>query len=312
MPSKLTMLSMRAKADQGVSMHDIIVIGAGPAGLSAAITARARDKKVLIISNKPQESPLAKAKLIDNYPGFLRVSGLHLLTQMVTHAHDLGVEFVYERAISVLSIGKQFAVSTGGASYDAGAVILATGTQSGKPFRGESEFLGRGVSYCATCDGMLYRTQTVCVVGNSAEAIDEANFLARIGAKVVFLTKEKPQGLAENIMLVRGTVVEIKGDAQGVTELTFRAVQTREVKTISCAGVFILRPSIAPDALIVGLELAEEHIVVNHDMGTNKAGVFAAGDCAGRPLQVAKAVGEGQSACFGAVRYLDQACNSLR
>jgi thioredoxin reductase (NADPH) len=287
-------------------MHDIIVIGAGPAGLSAAITARARDKKVLIISNKPQESPLAKAKYVDNYPGIPQSSGLQILGRMIAHARDLQVDFVYERVISILPMGGHFAVATGGANYDARAIILATGAHLGKPFKGEEEFLGRGVSYCATCDGMLYRDQTVCVVGLNAEAIDEANFLARIGAKVIFLTKKTPFGLDDGIVVEEGAVVEIKGDMMGVCELVYRASQNRGIKSIPCAGVFVLRPFIMPDALMSGLELADGSVAVDPTMSTNKPGVFAAGDCVGRPLQVAIAVGEGQRACFSAVQYLDQ------
>ncbi|MDR1185273.1 MAG: NAD(P)/FAD-dependent oxidoreductase [Coriobacteriales bacterium] len=287
-------------------MHDIAIIGAGPAGLSAAITARARDKKVLVISNKPQESRLAKSKLIENYPGLPRVSGLHLLEQMISQARDLGVEFLYERAISVLPMGERFAIATGSTNTDVRSVILATGAHIAKPFAGEAEFLGRGVSYCATCDGMLYRTATVCVVGLSAEAVEEANFLAGIGAKVIFLAKKIPHGLNENIMVEEGTVAEIKGDTMSVTALDFKASGTDKIESILCSGVFILRPSIAPDALITGLDLADGHIMVDGAMSTSITGIFAAGDCVGKPLQIAKAVGEGQCACFSATEYLDR------
>jgi thioredoxin reductase (NADPH) len=287
-------------------MYDIIIIGGGPAGLSAAITARARDKKVLIISNKPQESPLAKAKLIDNYPGLVQVSGRYLLEQMLVHARGLGAELVYERAISVLPVGGQFSVATGRAGFDARAVILAVGTQPGKPFRGEDEFLGRGVSYCATCDGMLYRGKTACVVGDNADAVEEANFLVRIGARVIFIAKKTPGGLDEGITALEGTVAEIKGDEHGVTELVLNAAKDGGAESIPCNGVFILRPSLAPTALIAGLGLDGGYIAVDQAMRTNIPGVFAAGDCVGQPLQVAKAAGEGQRACLSAVKYLDQ------
>jgi thioredoxin reductase (NADPH) len=287
-------------------MHDIAIIGAGPAGLSAAITARARDKGVLVISNKPQDSLLARSKLIENYPGLPQVSGLHLLEQMVSQAHDLGVEFLYERVISVLPMGEHFTIATGSANTDARSVIVTTGAQMAKPFVGETEFLGRGVSYCATCDGMLYRAATVCVVGLGAEAVEEANFLASLGAKVIFLAKKAPRGLNESIMVEEGTVAEIKGDLMGVTAVDFRVSGVDRIESIPCNGVFILRPSIAPDALIVGLDLADGHIRTDGAMSTSVAGVFAAGDCAGRPFQIAKAVGEGQRACFSATEYLDR------
>jgi thioredoxin reductase (NADPH) len=287
-------------------MHDIAIIGAGPAGLSAAITARARDKGVLVISNKPQNSLLAKSKLIENYPGLPRASGLLLLERMISQAHDLGVEFLYERVISVLPMGERFVIATGGANIDARSVILATGAQIAKSFVGETEFLGRGVSYCATCDGMLYRTATVCVVGLGAEAIEEANFLAGIGAKVIFLAKKAPCGLNEDIRVEEGTVTEIKGDAMGVTALDFKTSDANKNESILCNGVFILRPSIAPDALVAGLDLADGYIAADKTMSASIAGVFAAGDCVGKPLQIAKAVGEGQRACFSAMEYLDR------
>jgi thioredoxin reductase (NADPH) len=287
-------------------MRDIAIIGAGPAGLSAAITARARDKKVLVVSNKPQNSPLAKSKLIENYPGLPQVSGLRLLEQMVSQARELGVEFLYERALSVLPMGERFTIATANTNIDTRSVILAVGAQIAKPFAGEAEFLGRGVSYCATCDGMFYRAATVCVVGLSVEAVEEANFLARIGAKVIFLAKKTPHGLDGGIMVEKGAVVEIKGDMMGVTGLSFKSSDTDKVETVACGGVFILRPSIAPDALIGGLGLADGHIMVDATMATNVTGVFAAGDCIGKPLQIAKAVGEGQRACFSATEYLDQ------
>jgi thioredoxin reductase (NADPH) len=286
--------------------YDIIIVGAGPAGLSAAITARARDKTVLVISNKPQDNPLAKSKLINNYPGLPCVSGLQLLERMVAHARELGVRFLYERAISVLSIDGYFAVATGSASVDGRAVILALGAQLAKPFVGEEKYLGRGVSYCATCDGLLYRTQTVCVVGLSPDAVEEANFLVGIGAEVVFLAKKAPQGLAEGIMVEEGAVVEIQGDETSATGLVFKERRTGMVRHIPCTGIFVLRPSIAPVALMAGLGIAKNSIVTDGTMGTSQAVVFAAGDCVGQPFQVAKAAGEGQRACFSAVRYLDQ------
>jgi thioredoxin reductase (NADPH) len=287
-------------------MYDLAIIGGGPAGLSAAITARARDKQTLVISNKPQNSPLAASKLVENYPGLPRISGLRLLEQMVSQARDLDVEFLYERVISILPTEGRFTIATGNTSINASAIILATGAQMAKPFAGETDFLGRGVSYCATCDGMLYRTATVCVVGLNAEAVEEANFLAKIGAKVVFLAKRVPHGLDANIMVEQGTVVGIKGDSLGVSGVEFKNGDTDKHETIPCNGVFILRPSLAPDALVVGLELAEGFIVVDKSMATSEKGVFAAGDCIGKPLQIAKAVGEGQQACLSAVEYLDR------
>jgi thioredoxin reductase (NADPH) len=287
-------------------MYDIAIIGAGPAGLSAAITARARDKQVLVISNKPQENPLAKSQLVDNYPGLPGVGGLQLLEQMLAHADKLGTHFTYARVISVLPMGTHFSITTSDEIAEARAVILAVGAQRSKPIAGEQEFLGRGVSYCATCDGMLYRTSTVAVVGLNSDAVEEANFLAEIGAKVIFLAPTAPQGLREEIFVQEGHPLEIKGDLMGVTELVFREKGTDAEITLPVNGIFILRDSIAPSTLIAGLKLAEgaSAIAVDAQMRTSVPGVFAAGDCTGAPLQVAKAAGQGQVAVFSTVEWL--------
>ena len=299
-------------------MYDIAIIGAGPAGLSAAITARARGKHVLVISNKPEESPLAKSTWVDNYPGLAAVSGAELLDKMVSHAESVGTEFNYARVITILPMGEHFSVTTSGDFIEAGSVILAPGAATGgKQYPGESDYLGRGVSYCATCDGMLYRNAEVCVVGLMPEAVEEANFLSGIGVTVHYIAREIPEGLAPEIATVKGSVTAIEGDSLGVTAVVVKTggiisvsandgVPAGTTETIACSGVFILRPSIAPDALISGLELDNGYVAVDSGMRTSIPGVFAAGDCIGKPLQIAKAVGEGQIACFSAVEYLDK------
>ncbi|MDR3316345.1 MAG: NAD(P)/FAD-dependent oxidoreductase [Coriobacteriales bacterium] len=286
-------------------MYDIAIIGAGPAGLSAAITARARNKSVLVVSNKPQESPLAKAQLVDNYPGIPHVSGLALLERMLEQAHALGAEFEYARVITVLPLDTHFSITTSTEIYDAKAIILAVGVAKSKAYEGEEAFLGRGVSYCATCDGMLYRSATVCVIGEMPEAVEEANFLSELGAKVTYLAKKAPQGLKEGIFVQEGRARAIKGDLMGVTAVQLEAQSAEGESEIPCNGVFVLRPSIAPTALLAGIVLDEGALLVDKNMRTSLPGVFAAGDCVGRPLQVVKAAGEGQRASLSAVEYLD-------
>ncbi|MDR1713260.1 MAG: NAD(P)/FAD-dependent oxidoreductase [Coriobacteriales bacterium] len=295
-------------------MHDIAIIGAGPAGLSAAITARARNKDVLVLSNKPQDSPLAKSHLIDNYPGLPKVSGLALLEQMLAQARSLGAHFEFTRVLSVLPMGEHFTLTTSDANFEARSVILALGTPQARAYPGEQEFLGRGVSYCATCDGMLYRNAHVVVVGENPEAAEEANFLAELGAKVFYLAPKLPPGLEQGIFQQAGRLLAIEGDMMGVTGVRFaeqcedagsaEADSDRAEGTLSCQGVFILRSQIAPSALIAGLELAGNFIAADANGCTNIPGVFAAGDCVGKPLQVAKAVGQGQLAAFAAVEHL--------
>lgn len=311
------------------TLYDIVIIGGGPAGLSAAITARARNKEVLIISNPARENPLATSQHVDNYPGMPEATGLHILETMVEQARKLGTQYLLARAISIMplqttaedgSTQTTFSVTTSSDFVEARVVIIACGaSRSSKPLPGETEYLGRGVSYCATCDGMLYRNATVLVAGLSPEAADEANFLAEIGATVHYVATEKPHGLDKRIYPHAGKLLSIEGDALGVTHVTIkellesttqkdkvpgeRHASTHENK-VEVKGVFILRPSIAPTSLLPGLELDNKYIKVDAGMRTSIDGVFAAGDCVGSPLQVAKAVGEGQVAVLSAVEYL--------
>ena len=156
---------------------DILVIGGGPAGLSAAVNARARGRSVLVVSNPLEENPLWPAERVDNYPGLPAVSGAELLTQLRRHAERSGAEFLTGRVLSSVRMPDAWYVSVGPDMYNAKAVVLAAGVARGKKFPGEAEFLGRGVSYCATCDGMLYRGKAVAVLGYSDSARQEAEFL---------------------------------------------------------------------------------------------------------------------------------------
>ena len=263
--------------------YDILVIGGGPAGLSAAVNARARGRSVLVVSNPLKENPLWPAERVDNYPGLPGVSGAELLKDLRRHAEQAGAEFVTGRALSSVRMPEVWYVSVGPDMYNAKAVVLAAGVARGKKFPGEAEFLGRGVSYCATCDGMLYRDKDVAVLGYSDSARQEAEFLERIGCRVTYFNRPKN--------------CEIRGDdkARSVTCDGRRA-------EVDC--VFILRPTLAPTDLFPGLETEKGYVAVDRRMATNLPGIFAAGDCTGGPLQVAKAVGEGLIAGQSAAAYV--------
>ena len=155
------------------------------------------------------------------------------------------------------------------------------------------------MSYCATCDGMLYRNKPVVVVGRSPDAPHEANYLKSLGCQVTYVAAREPQGLDQEIPFVRAGRLAVKGE-QAVTALE------ADGASIPCAGIFILRQAVAPTDLLPALETEEGYIRVDRRMATNVEGVFAAGDCTGGPLQVAKAVGEGHVAALSACEYLDQ------
>lgn len=278
--------------------YDLIVLGCGPAGLAAAIGARGRNKSVLVIGNPWQSSPLAKAERVDNYLGLPGRTGAELLQTYYDHAVSMGVEFVEGRAISLMA-WNGFMITVGSQYYEGKALVLSPGVVRQAKYPGEETFLGRGVSYCATCDGMLYRNKHVVVVGRSKDAPAEANYLHSIGCQVTYVSLKEPEGLDSAIPTVQASRLMIKG------EQTVAALEA-DGKEIPCAGVFVLRDAVAPTDLLPTLETENGYIRVDRRMATNVEGVFAAGDCTGLPLQVAKAVGEGHIAALSACEYLDE------
>lgn len=260
--------------------YDLLVIGAGPAGLTAAIHARARNQSVLVVSNQPTASPLCKAPQMDNYPGLPHITGLELVERLVNQAVELGAELRIGRVLSLMPLGDTVMASIGDQVVEASAAIVATGVARANPLPGEERLLGRGVSYCATCDGMFYRGKPIVVAGNAPDLEEETEYLRSIGCEV---TSVRLPGL------------EILGDTQ-VT-----GVRTAQGEELPCQAVFLLRASIAPAQLAPGLELEDGYIKVDHRMATNLPGIYAAGDCTGLPLQLAKAVGQGQLAAHYAL-----------
>ena len=280
----------------------IIILGSGPAGLAAAIAARSRDKRALVIGNPVESSALAKAERVDNYPGLPGLTGLELMDKLKSHAEEMGAEFVTGRVIAAMSWGDSYALTVGSEVYQCGALVLAPGVVQTAKYPGEERMLGRGVSYCATCDGMLYRGREVMVVGRTDDAAAEANFLHSIGCKVTYIDVEKPEELDAGIGYLPLGKLEVTGEER-VNGIVLDGEQ------YPCDGVFILRRAVAPADLLAGLEVENGAIQVDRSMATNLPGVFAAGDCTGRPYQVAKAVGEGLIAGECAVEYLDSKKN---
>ena len=278
--------------------HDILVLGSGPAGLAAAVAARGRGKSVLVIGNRWQDSPLARAERVDNYLGLPAGSGKELLAQFYDHAVKAGADFVTGRAVSMMVYGGVFA-TVGSQVYDGKALILAPGVQRQAKYPGEETYLGRGVSYCATCDGMLYRGKPVIVVGRSPDAPLEANYLKSLGCQVTYVAGQRPEGLDGDVPFVQGSRLAVIGE-QAVTALEVDGAK------LPCAGVFILRQAVAPTDLLPQLETENGVIRVDRTRATNRPGVFAAGDCTGGPLQVAKAVGEGHVAALSACAWLEE------
>lgn len=278
--------------------YDIIVLGSGPAGLAAAVASRGRGKSALVIGNRPEDSPLARAERIDNYLGLPGRTGAALLTEFHEHAARMGVEFAVGRAISLMA-WNGFTVTVGSDLYQGRALVMAPGVARHTKFPGEADYLGRGVSYCATCDGMLYRGKDVVVVGRTKDAPEEARYLSGIGCSVTYTAPKRPEELDEGIAFVPAGRVEIRGGEKVDTAVL-------DGTEVPCSCVFVLRAALAPTDLLPSLATENGCIVVDRAMRTNVEGVFACGDCTGAPLQVAKAVGEGHIAGLSACEYVEQ------
>ncbi len=283
--------------------HDILILGGGPAGLAAAIAARGRGRSALVVSTPGGESPLAKAERIDNCPGLPGISGAQLLETLEHQARSMGAEFLTGRAVSLLA-WNGFQLTAGTEVASGKALVLAPGVTRQAKYPGEAQFLGRGVSYCATCDGMLYRNRAVTVVGLAPDAPEEANFLRSLGCQVTYLSPREPRGLGEDIPVIRASRFAIRG-GQTVTALE------ADGQEIPCDAVFLLRRTVAPTDLLPALETEGGYVKVDRRMATNVPGVYAAGDCTGTPLQIAKALGEGHTAALSACTWLEQQENTL-
>ena len=280
-------------------IYDAAVIGTGPAGVSAALTATNRNKSILLLGSRQMSEKVVKAHEIRNYPGLPAVKGEELAAAFRNQLDSMGIPVTEKRVGAVYAMGDYFALQIGEEMAEARAVILATGVVQANPLPGEKELLGRGVSYCATCDAPLYRGKTAAVIGYSPREEAEAAFLSEVCAKVIYfpMYREEP-ALPESVQVIREKVTGI------LQEDGKRTVQT-ENGAYAADGVFVLREAVAPDTLVPGLEADGPHVRVNRKMETSLPGVFACGDLTGTPYQYIKAAGEGNVAAISAAAFVD-------
>ncbi len=279
--------------------YDIAIIGTGPAGLSAAVTAKIRNKTVLLLGSKDLSPKVVKAHAIQNYLGLPNIPGAELGAAFQKSLDSVGVEVTEDKITAAYNMGDYYALQGADAFYEASTLILATGMIPGKLLPGEEALLGRGVSYCATCDAALYRGKDVAVIGYSSKEEHEAAFLSEIAGSVAYFPMYKEiENLPESVKVIWDRPREIT-EADGK-----RQVVTAEGQ-FAFDGVFILRDSISPGQLVPGLELDGNHVKVDRTMATNLPGCFACGDVVGLPYQYIKSAGEGNVAALSAVQYLD-------
>ncbi len=299
-------------------MYDVTIIGAGPAGLTAAVYASRAGLKTLIVEKGAPGGKVFVTHLVENYPGFESVTGRELSQHMHKHAMKFGAEYKYGDVTGIEQIEGGHKVITNMEEIDTKSVILATGTENRKlAVKGEEEFTGRGVSYCAVCDGNFFRDQDVTVIGGGNSALEEALYLADI-CKSVTIVHRRQEFRAEpyivenvkkreNIKFELDAVCkEIKGD-DVVTSVVIEDVNTKERREVPTTGVFIYVGLIAMTANFAELNILDENknIAVDKDMRTKIPGIYAAGDVTPKHLrQIATAVNDGAIAAQSVINDL--------
>lgn len=277
---------------------DIAIIGTGPAGISAAINAKIRHKSFLLFGTEELSPNIGKSEKIGNYPGMLSVTGRELNESFKEHLEEMEISITKERITGIYKMGDYFMLLAGQKSFEATTVIIATGAEMRKPVSGERELLGRGVSYCATCDGNLYKGKMIAVVCDNEEMEEEVSYLADLAEKVYYFPLMKTTLQKENIVKMSAKIKAVQGENR------VESLELSDGSVLDIDGIFFLKSTVSADVLLRGLEIENGHIVVDRNMRTSVKGCFAAGDCVGRPYQIAKSTGEGNIAAHSAISYL--------
>jgi len=298
-------------------LYDVIIVGAGPAGLTAAIYTSRRNLKTLILS-KGLSDQVSETEHIENYPGFKKIEGYKLIQKFEEQVRDFSVEIIFEEVVKIISKKNSFILKTTQKSYEGKAVILAFGKAPRTlNVPGEKEFTGKGVSYCATCDAPLYRDKIVAVIGGGNAALDAVLLLSKIAKKVYLVHRRNEfRGFEaevdkvkerKNVKLVLSHVaVEFKGD-KFLKSVIVENVNTKEKRDIVVDGVFIeIGSEVKTDFIKEMVKLDKNnHIIINNNCETSYPGIFAAGDVSNTPFkQIVVSAGEGAKAGLQAYNYL--------
>ncbi len=301
-------------------MYDIIIIGAGPAGLTAAIYARRANKTVLILEKSAFGGQIAFSPKVENYPAFTTISGSELAEKMVDQVLEQGAEVEIETATEIIDKGNFKQVLTeDGNTYDAKAVIIAGGAAHRHlGLENEEKFIGEGISFCAVCDGAFYKDKTVALIGGGNSALQEAILLSETSKKVYviqnldFLTGEKKLqdilASRDNVEVILGAVVDSIADTDSFSAITIRKVADNTKTTLSLDGMFVAIGLVPDnDAFKNVAELNEQgYILADEKCLTKTPGVFVAGDCRTKAIrQVATAASDGAVAAIAACRFID-------
>ena len=299
-------------------MYDLIIVGGGPGGLTAGIYAQRAKLKTVLLEKIGIGGQICMSDVIENYPGFKSIGGIELMKHFEEQAVDLGLEIKYAEVENILDKGDYKEVVTSDGPMQARSVIVSTGARPrrlGVP--GESELIGKGVSFCATCDGFFFKDREVAVIGGGDAALKEGLFLAKIVKKVHIVhrrdmfraekaTQEKALANPAFEFHLNKTVAEVKGDFMGVQGIVLEDTLTKERSELAVEGVFIFA-GISPNTGFVDVK-KDDYGFIETDrlLSTSMPGVFAVGDCRVTTLrQVATAVGDGALAAVEAERYVE-------
>lgn len=283
-------------------MYDVIIIGAGPAGISASLYTRRANLKTLVLYS--DKSSLEKTDKIENYYGFEDgIDGKELYFSGIKQTEKIGTDVKKEEVVNIVNEDKKFSITTSKNKYVSKVVILATGNKKNKPqIDGIDRLEGKGISYCAICDGFFYKNKSVAVLGNSKYALSEVNDLINVVKDITVLTngKDKPEIRDDRIKLETKKIKKIEGKEK-VEKIKFE-----DGSKMNIDGIFIAEgvAGSAEFAKKMGAFIKQNKIIVNENMETNIKGLYACGDCTGGILQISKAVYEGTVAGLQAIKYL--------
>lgn len=305
-------------SDQGI--YDLIVLGGGPAGLSAGLYAMRAVLKTVLVERATPGGQVAITKGVENYPGFEEIAGLDLSDKLLRHAQSYGLEVIHDETVSISPGAEVHSVTlSSGKSLKAHAVIIATGGTSRKlGVAGEMELLGRGVSYCARCDGFFFRNRVVTVVGGGDTALEEALYLAKLASKV-YLVHRRTAFRASRILqkrihesgielILNSVVTEIRANEDGVNSVSLKDLVTGKERAVDTEGVFIFVGH-SPNNLIVppGIKLdSSGYVITDEKCATDIPGIYVAGDLRAKyAKQIVIAAAEGCTAALAAADYVD-------
>ena len=301
-------------------MYDIIIIGAGPAGLAAAVYGQRAEKRTLLIDEKGYGGQIINTPEVENYPAIQKISGFDFANSLYQQAANLGAELTFEKAIAIETKADTKIVRTESGFYEGRAVIIATGAKN-RPLglEREAELTGRGVAYCATCDGALYRGKTVAVIGGGNTALEDAEVLSGLAEKVYLIHRRDvfrgEESLVnrirtkENVDLLLNRIPTALLGEEKITGLELEDRLNGEKEVLQLDGIFVAIGQM-PDneAFAEEIELDEKgYVKAGEDCLTKSDGIFVAGDCRTKKVrQLATAVADGAVAALAAVEYINK------